>query len=80
VKLLLERGANIQATNKRGDTALMLAASKGGYEDAATVSLLLQQGANIGARNKQGETALSLGLKNHRSETASILKKASSRQ
>lgn len=76
VKLLLKRKANIRATNKDGDTALMLAASYGGYEDAATVKLLLDRGAEIGARNKHGQTALDLALKNHRSETVPLLRRA----
>jgi len=62
VKLLLERGANIRARNKDGDTALMLAASNGGYENAATVKLLLNRGAEIGARNEHGQTALEVGV------------------
>lgn len=61
VKLLLERGANVRV--KQGDTALMLAASTVGYEDAATVKLLLERGAEVGTRNKHGQNALDLALK-----------------
>jgi len=53
----------------------MLAASNGGYENAATVKLLLNRGAEIGARNEHGQTALEVALKNHRSETVPALKK-----
>jgi len=40
----------------------MLAASNGGYENAATVKLLLNRGAEIGARNEHGQTALEVGV------------------
>jgi ankyrin repeat protein len=76
VKLLLERGANIEARNKRGDTALILAASNGGYEDAETVRLLLEKSADVGAKNNQEQTALDLALKNHRTEIVRLLKQA----
>lgn len=45
--LLLDRGANIHATNKVGETALALAAG-GGYRK--TIKLLLSHGARIDIR------------------------------
>jgi ankyrin repeat protein len=77
VKLLLERGADIEARNQHGDTALILAASKGGYEDATTVRLLLDRGADVGAKNNNGQTALALALKNRRPDVVSLLKRQS---
>jgi len=47
VKLLLEKGANIEAKDNDGDTALINAAIKGETE---MVKLLLEKGANIEAR------------------------------
>lgn len=51
---LLERGADVNARDKDGDTALMFAAYKG---HALIVSLLLQYGANVYARARNGWTA-----------------------
>ncbi len=55
VKLLLDRGAQIEASNKDGLTALHWASSNG---HDATVKLLLDRGAQIEASNKDGLTAL----------------------
>ena len=51
---LLERGAEVNARDKDGDTALMFAAYKG---RALVVALLLQYGANVYARARNGWTA-----------------------
>ena len=51
---LLERGANVNARDEDGDTALMFAAYKG---HALVVALLLQYGANVYARARNGWTA-----------------------
>lgn len=75
-ELLLSRRANIEAQNNDGDTALILAASKGGYEDARIVRLLLDKGTDVGATDKHRHTALSLALKNHRTEVVAVLRKA----
>jgi len=55
VQLLVNKGANIEATDKFGETALWKAASEG-HENI--VDLLLNKGANIEATNGFGETAL----------------------
>jgi len=55
VRLLLERGADINAKGNDGRTALYLAAS-GGH--GPTVRLLLDRGADHKAKNKNGLTAL----------------------
>jgi ankyrin repeat protein len=52
VKLLLERGADVNQSNREGGTPLMFAAS-----DADKVRLLLDKGAKIDARSKMGRTA-----------------------
>ncbi|RYP80672.1 hypothetical protein DL769_002354 [Monosporascus sp. CRB-8-3] len=56
-KLLLDRGADIEAKDEYGQTPLSLAASFG-YE--AVVELLLNKGADIKAKDEFGRTPLSL--------------------
>jgi uncharacterized protein len=55
VRLLLDRGAKIEAKNNDGQTALMLAASE---TEVETVRLLLDRGANARAKDIFGHTAL----------------------
>ena len=55
VKRLLEAGANMEATNNYGATAL-IGAAQSGYENI--VKLLLEAGANMEATNAYGYTAL----------------------
>ncbi len=57
IRLLLERGAPIDATDNRGRTALIIAAQRG---DADVVSLLLDRGADSIRRDKQGKSAFDL--------------------
>jgi ankyrin repeat protein/cytochrome c553 len=58
-KMLLARGANVNAADKLGMTPLLWAASSD-FGDAAMVELLLRAGANAGAKNRDGRTALEL--------------------
>jgi ankyrin repeat protein len=50
---LIEQGADVNAHNAFGTTALMMAAT-----DAAKVRLLLEHGADVNAASKQGRTAM----------------------
>ena len=70
VKLLLDRGANIEARDKYGNTALLLSA---GHGQAEVVSLLLDRGANIETRDKYGKTALILAAWSGKTEVVSLL-------
>ena len=54
-RLLLERGASLEARDQEGDTPLIRAASFGGTN---VVKLLLEKGANVNARDDRGMTAL----------------------
>jgi hypothetical protein len=54
-KLLIEKGANINAGNNEGSTALLIAAF---FCRTETVKLLLAKGANVNAKNIRGETPL----------------------
>jgi len=54
-KALIKRGADVNAKDKDGMTALMVATS---HDNAPTIGLLLQSGANAEAKNNRGEQAL----------------------
>ena len=54
VRLLLAAGADLNARDKQGNTALMLC-----RDDVEQVELLLKAGADPNVRNLEGETALS---------------------
>ncbi len=60
VKLLLERGADIQAADKNGNTATSEAASKGC--DRELIRMLIKAGAKINAKNGSGLTPFEMGL------------------
>jgi uncharacterized protein len=57
MKLLLDRGANIDDRDNRGRTALMIAAE---LNHAAVVDLLLTRGADKSLRDNQGKSAADL--------------------
>jgi ankyrin repeat protein len=60
VKALLANGADINAQNSDGDTALIFAV-RGGHIDV--VKALLDKGADINAKNSDGDTALILAVR-----------------
>lgn len=62
VKLLIERGADVNHVDKFGMTALLYAASID-FGDASVVEALLKAGANPAARTKDGLTAAALAKK-----------------
>lgn len=61
MKLLLTHGANIDARNKAGETALIMAAKDSEWEAAFT--LLLNKGAAVNLKDKKGWTALMYAVK-----------------
>jgi len=71
VELLLQKGANINATNKQGFTPLFMAAGKGQRD---TVMLLLDKGADVNLRNKyNGATGLIIAAEEGHSEIVAAL-------
>jgi len=56
VQLLLEKGADVEATNSSNDTALISASER--PDNAAVLNLLLDHGARINHKNELGRTAL----------------------
>lgn len=73
VKALLSAGADINAKDQDGKTALMAAAWSGRTE---TVKDLLTAGVDINAKNNDGETALMISEKRGHSDIIQLLKKA----
>jgi ankyrin repeat protein len=80
VKLLLGRGADIEAKNNDGATPLILAASRADAEHVKIVKLLLAHGAQVEAKDAQGATALDRARKQRRTAIVGLLKAAAARQ
>ncbi len=76
VKMLVEKGADVKAVDRRGYTALMRAAIS--YEPGApaVVDYLLAQGADPKPKNDLGETGLSLALRFGETPIVAALRKA----
>jgi hypothetical protein len=73
IKLLLERGANVNIQDGKGRTALMRQAFWGGLEE---VKLLLSKGADVNIKDKNGRTALEIALERGKNEVADLLSEA----
>jgi ankyrin repeat protein len=72
-RLLIQRGARVDAVDPRGMTPLLYAASAD-FGDSSMVNLLLKMGANPAARTKEGLTAQDLARKyGHNYLTASLV-------
>ena len=72
VKALLERGADVNATRKGGETALHVAAAAGLNR---VVSRLVVAGAQVNVKNGRGQSPLSLIAKrDDRRATADLLR------
>jgi ankyrin repeat protein len=69
VRLLLEKGANINALNTADENALHAAARNG---KGNIVSLVLENGADVEAQNKYNNTAFQVGSVNSRHGTNSV--------
>jgi ankyrin repeat protein len=67
---LLKNGADLEAKNKRGDTALMLTALNGHKEVA---EFFIENGADLEAKNKLGDTALMYAAENGYEKVVELL-------
>jgi hypothetical protein len=77
VQLLLFKGAWVDARDRDGRTALMLAAEAG---KPATAALLLERGADAGAVSRAGETAATLARRQGHHDIVRLLDRARMRQ
>jgi len=70
VKLLLKKGADVNAADKFGKTALMMASEKG-YKEI--MEMLLAKGADVNAKGKPGKTALMIATENGYEQVVKLL-------
>lgn len=70
LKLLIEKGADIEAKDESGCTPLALAVSSGNVE---AVELLIEKGANKEAKDRAGRTPLMLAATDQRIEAMMLL-------
>ena len=77
VKALLEQGADVNAKDNDGFTALMFAARDGQTD---TVPALLAKGADVNAKDNDGRTALMRAKKKGHKEIVQLLKKAGAKE
>jgi ankyrin repeat protein len=72
VKLLIEKGSEVNFANDEGKTPLLLAVKNNRLE---TVKLLLEKGAQANAKDKEGKTALDVArAQNHKDMEQTLLK------
>ncbi|PWB78759.1 MAG: hypothetical protein C3F08_08175 [Candidatus Methylomirabilota bacterium] len=76
-ELLLAKGADVNACNKDGATALMRAASHG---RSGVVDLLLNKGAEVNVKASDGGTALKYALWHGHTNVAELLEKHGARE
>jgi hypothetical protein len=67
VAALIQAGADVNARDTTGDTALHLA------QDAETAKMLIAAGADVNARAEDGGTPLTVAVKDHKVEIARVL-------
>ncbi|MDZ7960363.1 MAG: ankyrin repeat domain-containing protein [Aulosira sp. DedQUE10] len=79
-KLLLDKGAVVNAKSLKGSTALMFACSPVAqhYEDdyAKVVKMLIAKGAQLNVKNQMGASPLSVATQGNWQKIVAILKKA----
>jgi ankyrin repeat protein len=73
LEVLIEDGANVDATDADGKTALMSAVI---MDSPEVIRALLARGAAVSARDAAGQTALGMARQFGRADVASLLEKA----
>jgi ankyrin repeat protein len=79
IKLLLDRGADVNAKDPAGRTILMLAACSDALP-VETVKTLIERGADVNAKSATGETALDLAKQRGETTIVDLLIKAGAKQ
>ncbi|WP_295156070.1 ankyrin repeat domain-containing protein [uncultured Brachyspira sp.] len=72
VKLLLDRGADLNIKNNKGNTALMYACL---LNHEPIVKFLVDKGADLNIKNNEGYTALDIALNQKYRKIANIIKR-----
>ena len=72
VRLLLEKGANVNAKSASGDTALAYAVIRGASEEL--LKTLINSGANVNDKNSAGDSLLNLATKKGATKVEAILR------
>ncbi len=80
VSLLLENGANINAQDNTGYTAIAKASSLGVGRHYEIVEILIQACANLNIKTKDGKSPFLLAVLNGHSELGNTLKKAGAKE
>jgi ankyrin repeat protein len=70
-KLLIEKGADVNAQSKNGTTPLMVAAT---HNNPPMIGLLIESGADVALKNKQGKTAAEVAELNKNAEAAQAIR------
>ena len=74
---MIENGANVNAKDEDGDTALAYAAIRGA--PANVIKQLLNAGADVSIKNNHGKTAIMLAKEQGKNQILELLKQAGSR-
>ena len=76
LSLLLEAGADVNARNVDGATALMMAAMHGA-DSVEVINALIKAGADVNAKTEEGKTALDLARQVGNENVVKVLEAAS---
>jgi hypothetical protein len=72
VRILLERGANVNLRDQETEVTPLIVAAQNGH--LQVVDLLLEKGAEVNARDKNGKTALREALRNRHEDVVKALR------
>ena len=73
VKAAIQNGADVNAKNDKGNTALMMLLDSNSNPDRNVIKALIVAGVNVNAKNNEGETALMFAVSNNHFDAAKLL-------